>query len=171
MKFKEIIAVAEKYTGWSEHMVNAYLLLSKHGELGVREDQEKGVAHVFFPKEYLDCKSIDDQYLEKDGKKVYRFSQHVSVSRPTLTKLIIAGYAEYVDKKRTTVRFVDKDTAEDKKDRIAMVGQAVLDWFENGSFNDSNGKWFTPYFDLDDLVRWGKWYERRKQIKRDKEDE
>lgn len=171
MKFTEIVTIADKYTGWSEHMVNAYLLLKKHGWLKVRDDQVKGVAHVFYPEEYLDCKGLDGWYLEKEGKKVYRFSQYVSVSRPTLTKLIIAGYAEYADKKRTTVMFIDKDAIDEKRELEAKIGRAVLSWIENGSFNDPEGELFVPEFDLDDLVRWGQWYERRKQIKAEKEDE
>lgn len=130
---------------WPKSMLSALDDLRKWGRLHIGEGKP-GKPHYGVPKEI--------RYIKRrDGDQV----DPVSIARPTINHLVIAGWAKYTDETRLIVEYVDKEQADRREKRLAEVGAALIRWTEEGSFTDSFGDiHISPSFHIKELVAWSR---------------
>lgn len=87
-----------------------------------------GVPHRFGPAAYANREPVNGKI---NGRSVWGFPNTQS-----LNKLVLLGYAEYVDKGKTIIKYIDKDTIEAELKRKAAIYDRIKSLEPEAVFED-----------------------------------
>lgn len=84
--------------------------------------------HRFGPAAFSNTKPIDEKI---NGTRVWNYP-----NRQSLNKLVMLGYAEYQDKDKTIIKYIDKDAAEAELKRKAAIYDRIMNMSDEPLFED-----------------------------------